>query len=82
MSAASYLCGLEDCPLHKRTPWGIRNVSMTVFSVSRHTCGCTIHGEYYAYIPMTDELIRQDVLKWKLNRKPAAEKAEQKEMAL
>lgn len=59
------LDGLDKCPLHKRTPFGIRNVSKTQFSIARYSCGCTLNGDHYIYIPPTDELIRADVLKWK-----------------
>ena len=59
------LDGLDNCPLHKRTPFGIRNVSQTQFSIVRHSGGCTLNGDRYIYIPHTDELIRADVLKWK-----------------
>lgn len=59
------LDGLDNCPLHKRTPFGIRNVSQTQFSIARYSGGCTLNGDRYVYIPHADELIRADVLKWK-----------------
>ena len=59
------LDGLDNCPLHKRNPFGIRNVSKTQFSIARYSGGCTLNGDHYIYIPPTDELIRADVLKWK-----------------
>jgi hypothetical protein len=61
---STQLDGLESCPLHKRTPFGIRNVSQTQFSVARYSGGCTYNGEHYVYIEATDELIRADVIKW------------------
>jgi len=61
----SQLEGLENCPLHRRTPYGIKNVSETQFSVARYSMGCTYNGDHYIYIPPTDELIRADVWKWK-----------------
>ena len=59
------LDGLDNCPLHKRNPFGIRNVSQTQFSIARYSGGCTLNGDRYVYLPQTDELIRADVLKWK-----------------
>jgi hypothetical protein len=58
------LDGLDDCPLHRRTPFGIRNVSQTQFSIARYSMGCRFNGDNYIYLPPTDELIRADVLKW------------------
>ena len=67
------LDGLDDCPLHKRTPFGVRNVSQTQFSIARYSGGCTLNGDRYIYLPQTDELIRADVLRWKKKaRKNAA----------
>lgn len=65
VAAGSALSGLENCPLHRRTPFGITNVSMTQFSIARYSMGCTFNGDQYLYVPQTDELIRSDVLKWK-----------------
>ena len=58
------LFGLDQCPLHKRTPYGIRHVSMTQLSIARHYGGIKYNGDEYTYLPKTDELIRNDVLKW------------------
>jgi hypothetical protein len=68
----SELNGLETCDLHKRTPYGIRGVSQTQFSIARYSGGCSYNGDSYTYIPTTDELIRDDVLKWKAKQKEAA----------
>lgn len=59
------LSGVGECGLHRRTPYGITNVRETIFSVSRHSGGCKFQGDDYTYLPETDELIRNDVLKWK-----------------
>lgn len=59
------LDGLEECPLHKNTPFGIRNVSMSQFSIARHSGGMNFNNNHYTYWKETDELIRTDVLKWK-----------------
>ena len=58
------LFGLDQCPLHRKTPFGIRNVSMTQLSIARHYGGIKYNGDEYTYLPKTDELIRNDVLKW------------------
>lgn len=61
----SILTGLDDCPLHRKTPFGMTNVSMTQMSIARYFGGIKVNGYDYIYNPMTDELIRSDVLKWK-----------------
>lgn len=55
---------LTDCPLHRRTPFGITNVKLTQFSVARFYGAIKFNGENYTYIPDSDELIRDDVLRW------------------
>ena len=67
----TYLSGLESCPLHRRTPFGIRGVSMTQLSIARHS-GCIIYnGDRYTYFPDTDELVRDDVLECQRKKKTA-----------
>lgn len=63
-----YLSQLVDCPLHKRSPYGITNVSQTQFSAARHYGGCKAYGDTYVYFRETDELVRADVVKWVRNR--------------
>lgn len=70
--ACSALLGVEACGLHRRTPYGMTNVSMTQLSIARHYGGCKYQGESYTYLPHTDELIRDDVLKWQRKHKRAA----------
>ena len=41
----------------------IRGVSSSQFSVARHFGGCRAFGKHYIYVPSTDELIRDDVVK-------------------
>ena len=65
----TFLDGLEDCPLSRATPFGMTDVSKTQFSIARHYGGITFNGAKYTYIPTTDELIRDDVLKWKKKNK-------------
>lgn len=64
MSEKTALDGVGNCGLHKRTPYGITNVSMTQFSIARHYGGIKFNGDHYVYLPDTDELIREDVLRW------------------
>ena len=74
------LLGLEDCPLHKKTPFGIKNVSQTQLSIARHYGGIKYNGQEYTYFPKKDELIRNDVLKWKKsNEKKTTPKEKTKE---
>jgi len=64
--------GVEACGLQRRTPYGMTNVSMTQLSIARHFGGCKYQGDFYTYLPHTDELIRNDVLKWQQKQKRAA----------
>ena len=70
--ACSALLGVEACGLHRRTPYGMTNVSMTQLSIARHYGGCKYQGDSYTYLPHTDELIRDDVLKWQRKQKRTA----------
>ena len=74
MNQATILAGVGECGLHKRTPYGITNVSQTQFSVARFAGGCTLSGDKYVYNAQTDELIRADVLKWKRKKERAQAK--------
>jgi hypothetical protein len=71
----SILIGLDDCPLHRKTPFGMTNVSMTQMSIARYFGGIKVNGYDYVYNPMTDELIRLDVLKWKNKQKKQKKKS-------
>ena len=62
--------------LHSRSWYVIRNVSTSFFSPCRHFGGGIIQGERYTYDGATDELIRDDVLKWVMKRRRDAAKAE------
>ena len=61
----SILKDLDDCPLHRKSPFGITNVTQTQFSIARYYGGINFNGCMYIYYPHTDELIREDVMKWK-----------------
>lgn len=66
---STHLDGLEGCELHTRTPYGIKGVSQTQFSIARHYGAIKFNGETYTYFPDADELVRDDVLKWKKKQK-------------
>lgn len=51
------------------------NVSMTQLSIARFYGQIIYGGEYYVYNPVTDELIRSDVLEWKHKQKRIEKKA-------
>jgi hypothetical protein len=57
------------------TPYVIDGVSRTQLSVARHYGGCTYGGREYYYIPTTDELVRDDVVKWITARREEAQRA-------
>jgi hypothetical protein len=57
------------CPLSRKTPYGMTNVSMTQLSVARYYGGCNFNGQTYTYFPDTDELVRDDVLSWSKGKK-------------
>ena len=61
----SILKDLDDCPLHRKSPFGITNVTQTQFSIARYYGGINFNGSIYIYHPYTDELIREDVMKWR-----------------
>lgn len=60
---------LQESGLHKRSWYVIRNVSTSIFSVCRHYGGGVIQNEHYTYTPTTDELIRNDVLKFVMKQR-------------
>ena len=47
----------------------IRGVSQTQFSIARHYGGVSFSGQNYTYLPVTDELIRDDVANWLAKRR-------------
>jgi len=72
MTTPTHLDGLAGCPLDRSTPFGMTNVSTTQLSIARHYGGIKFNGARYTYFPDTDELVRDDVLRWlvKMKRKP------------
>lgn len=80
------LDALKASDLPRDTPFVIRGVSDGYFSIARYYGGAVYNGKYYTYVPTTDELIRDDVVKFlaKLRRKPKKPKqaAKQKQIDL
>lgn len=69
------LIDLQTSALHKKTPFAITGVSHGMFSTARHYGGARYNGANYIYHPATDELIRDDVLKWLEKQRKAERKA-------
>ena len=81
---SSYLSP-DELPLIQRlpqdAPYAISGVSSTIFSLARHYGGIKFRGRVYEYMPATDELVREDVVRYvtklrKLQAKAKAKKAE------
>jgi hypothetical protein len=69
-----YINLLQESQLSKETPFLIQNVSHGMFSIARHYGGAKVQGQSYTYIPNSDELVRDDVLKFlkKSKKKPTS----------
>ncbi|AMV35682.1 hypothetical protein VN12_26555 [Pirellula sp. SH-Sr6A] len=63
------IAALQDSKLHRRTPFLIQGVSSGFFSVARHTGAIRLNGDEYTYQPDTDELVRDDVLRFVSQRR-------------
>lgn len=74
----SILANLDDCPLHRKTPFGVANVSYTQLSIARYYGMINFNGYRYIYYPATDELIREDVMKWKAKQLKTKHKTQNK----
>lgn len=61
--------------LPKDAPYAITGVTGSQFSVARTSMGCTAYGHQYHYNPITDELIRADVLRLVEANRRTAQKA-------
>lgn len=68
------LQALRAAPLSKTTPFAIAGVSTGQLSVARHYGGCRFGGQGYSYIPTTDELVRDDVVRWLARHRKAQAK--------
>lgn len=73
------LIALQASGLDPFTPFVIQGVSHTQLSISRHYGGCTYGGRQYYYIPTTDELMRDDVVRWITKRRKEERKAARRE---
>lgn len=60
----SEIAALQLSKLDTATPFAIGGVSNSQLSIARYYGGCTYNGRHYVYMPMTDEIIRDDVVKW------------------
>jgi hypothetical protein len=58
------LIALQASDLKRDSAFAIQGVSGSMFSVARYSMGMRWNGYFYSYIPPTDELIREDVVKW------------------
>ncbi len=65
--------GLMESNLPKDSPFGIRGVSETQLSVARFFGVIRFCGRHYTYFPDTDELVRDDVLRWDAERQLKAQ---------
>ena len=70
---------LDGCELHRRTPYVIAPVIGTQFSIARHTMAIKFNGDHYLYVPPTDELVRDDVMRWVHKKNKAAKQPTKKE---
>lgn len=67
--------------LSKSDNIGWRNVTYTQLSIARHYGGTNVNGVHYTYIPESDELVRDDVLKMVMKARADALKKPAKEAA-
>jgi muramoyltetrapeptide carboxypeptidase LdcA involved in peptidoglycan recycling len=65
---SSYISGMESERilehLDRSTPFIFSGVSNSQLSIARHYGAINFQGQMYTYFPATDELIRDDVLKF------------------
>lgn len=80
MLTAADIEALQTSDLDRKTPFVIRGVSQSQFSVARHYGGAKFNDASYTYDPKADELVRDDVLKWLKSRRnpPKAKKKSKK----
>jgi hypothetical protein len=81
MSTDSYLTEAEvDAiqSLHRDTPYLIRGISDSQFSPARYYGGMKFNGASYTYMRNTDEMVRDDVIKFVSRNRRAAEKVAKK----
>lgn len=68
------LDALQASTLHRKTPYIIQNVSRGYFSIARYYGSASIKGSSYIYNPTSNELVRDDVLKWLVKHRKTREK--------
>lgn len=66
---------LATSKLSRATPYVIRGVRNSQLSIARLSGGITYNGAYFTYVPHTDELIRDDVVKALVTRRERAQRA-------
>lgn len=71
------LDSLDASTLPRETAFLIQGVSNSMFSLAWYYGGATVQGAAYIYLPLSDELIRADVLKWLAKHRKATLKADQ-----
>ena len=78
------LDAVQSSGLDPFTPYVIEDVSMKPLRtllpglnllIGQYYGGCTYGGREYYYIPTTDELIREDVVRWIMARRKEAQRA-------
>ena len=65
--------------LPQDAPYAIDNVSSTIFSLARHYGGIKFQGRRYEYMPATDELVREDVVRYVTKLRRLQSKVEEAE---
>lgn len=58
------IIALNESTLDTVTPFAMRWVSKGQLSIARYYGGCKFQGRDYIYMPLTDELVRDDVVAW------------------
>jgi hypothetical protein len=82
MSSESYLTEAESIAiqtLNRDSPYVIRNVSESQFSPARYYGAMKFNGVGYTYFPNTDEMVRDDVLRFVNKARREVEKAAKKQ---
>ena len=71
---AEEIDALQATNLDVATPFVICGVSRSQLSIALFYGGCKFRGRNYIYIPTTDELLRDDVVKWLAKHRKAQRK--------
>lgn len=70
---------IDRCPLDRKTPLAISNVSHGFFSIARLSGCVQYQGKYYIYVHPIDAVIREDVHIWairEMHKKPEQKTAQ------